>query len=229
MSYELLLAESRMWNDLVEEGFWDYINYGVTERGVDTMFGGRKKLEMLVKNELKKKYSTSDVSKIDPKVLEREIKEKSDFAARQLMKKEFLNGLKQLIVEGLLNGLINAFVNSLISFIFSLSIKKALEGLISGFISGVLIKFLYKSIELLYIEFKKRILQDPYAEPSFGEKLAITLLAISSFAAGAAIYVGAGVQGTAVILMINLVLNALITVIFNFSKIKQMLGFGTNT
>lgn len=222
MSYEILLAESRLRYYLLEEGVWDYINYGVTERGIDSMFGGKKKLEVLVKNELKKKYSSTDISNIDSKEIEKEIKEKSDFAATKLMKTEFLNGLKQILLEGLLNGIINAFINSVITFVFSLNIKKSIESLISGFITGVLIKFLYKAVELIYLEFKKRILKDPYAEPSFGEKIAITLLTITTFSAGIALYVGVGTQGIIALVITNLILNALITVILNFSRIKQL-------
>ncbi len=217
----LLVAESNCRYYLVEEGVWDYINYGVTDRAIDSVFGGKKKLETLVKNELKSKYKSID--NIDSKEIEKEIKYKSDSVATQLMKKEFLIGLKGILLDGLINGLVNACVNSIITFITTLNVKKTIENLISGFIVGVIVKFVYKAIELVYNEFKKRILQDPYAEPNFAEKIALSLLTISTFSASVALYAGIGVQGTLTILLINLILNIVITIVFNFSRIKQLL------
>ncbi len=214
---EISLAESRFRTYLINEGLWDFINYGVTERAVDKFFGGSEKLKLQVQNELKKQST----GKVDPDLLKNEIIEKSNSAANKLMSQEFLLGLKNMLAEGLLNGIINAFVNSVTTLVLTLNPKSAIESLLKGFVTGILIKFLLRAIELVYNEFKKRILKDPYAEPSIGEMIVITLLTIATFTAGYGAYLGYGAPAIVITIVINVCLSAIATVVFNFSKFKN--------
>jgi hypothetical protein len=219
----ILVAECNLRNQLFKEGVVDFFNYGVTTRAVDKYFGGAKKLEELVKSQIMKKYGSVDIKSIDPKELEDEIVKKANSAAKKLASKEFISGVLAMFRDGLLNGLINAFVNSILTFFLTLNIQKALESFVRGFIVGIIIEFLFKIIGVVYNEVKKRVLKDPYATPSRGEILALTLLTLVLFTTSYGMYMGASANVIIAMILINIVLSMFLTVLLNVGKISEMI------
>ena len=211
-SVSTLIAETECRKYVIEEGFVDFFNYGVTTRAVDSVFGGKKKLEKLVKEELLKKYKTIDISKLDPEEIKKEVEEKADSAARKLASQEFINGVKSILVSGLLNGIMNSMINGLLTLVLTFDPKKAIESMIRGFITGVLIEFLYQGFRVVYQEVKKRIYKDPYATPTTGEMIVIFLLTIAIFT-GAYVYIMTGGTATAAQIGMAIVMNILFSLI----------------
>lgn len=221
-SISLILFESKLKQKLVSEGFVDIINYGVTTRAVDKYFGGKKKLEELVRAEMLKKYGKSDISKLDPKEIENEIVKKANSAANKLASQEFINGVFTLLRDGLLNGLINAFVNSLITLVFTFNPAKVIESFLRGFVLGVIVEFLFKIIGVVYNEVKKRVLRDPYATPSRGETLALVLITIVVFTTTYGMFLGASANTIIIMVLMNIILSMLLTVLLNVGKVAEM-------
>lgn len=54
-----IINEINFKNKIIEEGFADILNYGVSTRAVDLQFGGKEKLEEYVKQELLKNINLS--------------------------------------------------------------------------------------------------------------------------------------------------------------------------
>lgn len=208
---------------VLRESAWDYINYGVTQRAIDSYFGGGKKLSELVKEEMLKKYGKTDISKLDPNELANEIRKKADSAAGKLMKSEFFSGLKKILADGLLNGILNAFVNSLLTLVLTLNPEEAIKNFFRGFVVGVLVEFLFKGFKVIYNEFKKRILKDPYAQPSTGETLVIILLTIVTFTTAIGLYAGQGPEYIIISILINIFLTTIMTILLNIKAISEKL------
>lgn len=217
----ILLAESKTKQFIVEEGFADFFNYGVTIRAIDKYFGGEDNLENLVKKELMKKHGTKDITKIDPLEIQKEIKHKADKVSGELASKEFVDGVRHVLVSGLINGIVNAAFRSLITLVITLSPAEAIKAMISGFIRGVLIEFLFQSIAKVYNEVKKRVLKDPYATPTPGEIIVLSILTISAWITVIGLSVGAGPGIIIANILISLFLSAMLTVLLNITNIGQ--------
>ena len=222
-SVSALIVETECRKYIIEEGFVDFFNYGVTTRAVDSVFGGKQKLEKLVKEELKKKYKTIDISKLNPEEIKKEVEEKADSAARKLASQEFINGVNLILKEGLLNGIINSMVNGLLTLALTFDPKKAIESMIHGFITGVLVKFLYHGFRVVYQEVKKRIYKDPYATPTTGEMIVISILTIATFTAAYALFItgGAATAGQiAMAIVVNLLFSFILTAVMSLAAVK---------
>ncbi len=211
-SISTLIRETECRRYIINEGFVDFFNYGVTVRAVDSIFGGRKKLEDMVMSEFKKRYKTLDITKIDPKEIEREIELKADSAAKKLAKQEFIDGVKLIFKEGLMNGVYNAFFNAMLHLPFNPN--KTVDYLISGFINGVLVKFLFDGFKVLYNEVKKRIYKDPYATPSKSEVIVLMILTMVFYTTGYMLFISGG-TATAGQITIAIILNILVSILMS--------------
>ena len=223
-----IINEINFKNKIIEEGYADIFNYGVSTRAVDLQFGGKEKLEEYVKQELLKKYKHTDISKLDPKEIQKEINSKINSAANKLASKEFIDGIKSLLVSGLINGIINSVYNALIALTLSLNIKEAISALLRGFVTGVLVEFLFKAISIVYNEFKKRILKNPYAKPTPGEIIVLSLLTITTFTTGLGLLYGDSATSIATMIALNIFASLLITALLNMTSLGKYIYYKIN-